>query len=155
MPTLGRIKLIVHAKQGAKHPDIEYLFQGVEKSKVVNVLGLYPNYDNKVTLIYTDKEGKERGSSKISIKTETLKVKYLLEPKVVVRQLDKMEEGMNLINTAGHNQADTSVPLMVDADGEIRWLLDWTNHPDLNHIAMHCGLHRMKNGNYVTGDLNK
>lgn len=154
LPTLGRIKLIVHAKQGANHPDIEYLFQGVEKSKVVNVLGLYPNYDNKVTLIYTDKEGKERGSSKISIKTEPLKVKYLLEPKVVVRQLDKMEEGMNLINTAGHNQADTSVPLMVDADGEIRWLLDWTNHPDLNHIAMHCGLHRMKNGNYVTGDLN-
>ena len=32
---------------------------------------------------------------------------------------------MNLVNSPGQDETDTSIPYMIDADGEIRWILDW------------------------------
>lgn len=154
LPVLGKIKAIIHSKEHAKHPDEIHIFKGIERNKVVNILGLYPNYNNRVTLIYLDNEGNERGQSTINIKTEELDIRFLPEPKVVKAIVDKMEPGMNMVNTVGHDLTDTSIPLMVDTDGEIRWILNWDKHPILNHIATHCGLRRMKNGNYIGGDAN-
>lgn len=153
LPALGRMKMTVHSKDGYRTPDIEYFFKSIEKGQTVTILGLYPDYNNKVTLVYTDKEGNERARSTINIQTEKLKNPHL--PKmtnVVTANISKMEPGMNLISSPGESEADTAIPYMIDADGEIRWMLDWTNHPELNHINIGCGLSRMKSGNYLHGD---
>ena len=155
LPVLGHIKLIVHSKEGAKTPDVEHLFSSIEKGQTIPILGLYANYENQVTLIYTDKEGHERASSTIEVKTGSIKDIFLPQNlRVVTVDVSRMEPGMTLVNSPGQSDEDTSVPYMFDADGEIRWVLDWRNHPELKHIGFHCGLKRMQNGNYLAGDVN-
>lgn len=154
LPTLGRIKVIVKSKKGYREPDVEHLYCSVEKVQSVPVLGLYPNYNNEVILIYTDKAGNERARATIYIQTNSLDISYLPTANVVTANISAMEPGMNLINSPGLSEADTSCPFIIDSDGEIRWILDWRNSKELNHIGAQCGLHRMKNGNYVTGDFN-
>ncbi len=155
LPVLGHIKLIVHSKEGAKTPDVEHLFSSIEKGQTIPILGLYANYTNQVTLIYTDKEGHERASSTIEVKTGSIKDIFLPQNlRVVTVDVSRMEPGMTLVNSPGQSDEDTSVPYMFDADGEIRWVLDWRNHPELKHIGFHCGLKRMQNGNYLAGDVN-
>lgn len=154
LPTLGRVKVIIKSKKGNRQPDVEHLYNSIEKVQSVLVLGLYQNYNNEVVLIYTDKSGNERARTTIHIQTGSLDISYLPTPRVTTANITKMEPGMNLVNSPGLSEADTSCPYMVDADGEIRWLLDWRNSKELNHIGAQCGLHRMKNGNYITGDFN-
>lgn len=43
---------------------------------------------------------------------------------------------------------------MIDADGEIRWILDWEKSDEHRYIGIGCGLIRMQNGHYMTGDGN-
>lgn len=155
LPALGRMKIVVHSKPDSYTPNVEYFFNSIEKGQTITVLGLYPNYENQVDLIYTDKQGNERGRSLIKIKIGTLE--YLHLPKKCrVTKIDpsKIEPGMNLINSPGESETDTSIPYMVDFDGEIRWILDWRNHPYLDHISQCCGLKRLHNGNYFVGDKN-
>lgn len=155
LPVLGYMKVIVHSKPGKKTPNVIHEFKSAERTQNLTVLGLYPNYTNEVTLVYTDLQGNERAKSDIQLKTESL-TNPQLPNSITVSKLDpdKMEPGMTLVNSPGESEADTSIPFMIDADGEIRWTLDWVKHPDLNHIGIGCGLTRMANGNYLTGDAN-
>lgn len=155
LPALGRIKVTVHSKENSSVPDVEYFFSSIEKKPRDHNLGLYPSYNNQVTLIYTDKQGNERASSTIQVKTNSLNNIFL--PKnlnIVKADINKMEPGMTLVNSVGESGQDTAVPYMFDADGKIRWVLDWQNHPELNHVGIGLGLRRMKNGNYAAGDAN-
>ena len=118
-------------------------------------MGLYPNYNNQVTLIYTDLQGNERARSDLKLQTKTLESRRLpKEIRVVKAQYDRMEPGMNLVNSPGQDETDTSIPYMVDADGEIRWILDWEKSDEHRYIGIGCGLIRMQNGHYMTGDGN-
>lgn len=155
LPTLGIMKVIVHTKPGNKAPDVTHNFSSIERSQRLQVLGLYPDYENQVTLIYADKEGNERSRSELSIKTLLPETIHLPdEINVTALQNDKYQPGMTLVNSWGVDMLDTSVPYMFDRDGEIRWVLDWDNHPVLAHCRIDCGLTRMKNGHYLTGDAN-
>lgn len=154
LPVLGHLKLIVHSKPGKQTPDIEYTFKSVELKQTIPVLGLYPDYNNQITLIYTNLQGEERARSELNILTEAVKDRRL--PKSIqISQVDytRIEPGMTLINAPGMDETDTSIPYMIDADGEIRWFINWekTEH---DHIGIGCGLIRLKNGNYMTGDGN-
>lgn len=154
-PQGGTVRTIVHSKDGCKHPDIEHnnAFDS-QKVQIITILGLYADYINKVELVYSDKKGRERCRTWIDIKVDKLDMDYPPVINVLTAQVDKMEPGLNLVNSPGHDEDDTSRPYMVDADGEIRWLLDWRKSKDLLHIGAQCGLHRLSNGNFVTGDFN-
>lgn len=154
LPVLGRMKVIVHSKPGHVTPNIEHTFNSVEKDQILDILGLYGGYENRVTLAYLDMDGNERAHSEIIIPVKELKDRRLPKSILIKREEGaKLEPGMNLVSSPGKDENDTSIPYMIDADGEIRWMIDWSNHPELNHIAFHCGLSRMKNGNYLTGDV--
>ena len=77
LPVLGRIKLIVHSKPGKHTPDVEYTFKDVGLKQNIPVLGLYPNYNNQITLIYTDLQGNERARSNLKLQTKTLESRRL------------------------------------------------------------------------------
>lgn len=155
LPALGRMKVVVHTKPGHKEPDVTYSFNSIERSQRLIVLGLYPNYANRVTLIYADKDGNERASSEIILETRLEKTLHLPdEIHVSALNPNHYEPGMTLVNSWGLDMFDTSVPYMIDRDGEIRWVLDWDSHPQLKHCRIDCGLTRMQNGHYLSGDAN-
>lgn len=127
----------------------------MEKTRNLTILGLYPDYENTISIVMTDKNGNERARTQTTIKTSPLNITALPSYiKVKKALIDKMEPGMVLLNDPGASEADTSCPYMLDADGEIRWVLDWRTSPDLLHIGAQCGLHRLENGNYLVGDAN-
>lgn len=154
LPAEGRIKLIIHTKEGKHTPNVEYLFSSTKRSQDIPILGLYPNYNNIVELIYTNKNGKERIRKILNIQTQPVETNAFSAFDVVVAKPEKMEPGMNLVCSPGLNEFDTSCPYIVDTDGELRWLLDWKNNPDLLHIGAQCSPQRMQNGHYIVGDFN-
>lgn len=153
LPALGYMKIIVHSKPQSVTPDVIYSFKSVDKAQILPVFGLYLNYDNDVTLIYTDRNGNERARSEVKIQTQGLDHPHKPRSISVDKQnISKMEPGMTLVNSPGFDETDTSLPYMIDADGEIRWSCDWQQHPVLKWIGINCGLIRMKNGHFLTGD---
>lgn len=155
LPTKGCFKIRVHAKPGASTPDLEHTFGFVDNyTQDVVVLGLYADYTNQVELIFTDKAGNERGCTAVEIRTAPLNIKRLPRHHTVIRKADRMEPGMTLVSCPGESEMDTSLPYMVDADGEVRWVLDWQNSKELLHIGAQCGLSRMENGHFAVGDFN-
>lgn len=155
LPTQGRIKVVVRSKKGAHEPDVEHLFKAYTDRQSLAVLGLYANYNNQVDLIYYDKNGEhERGRTTLTIQTEGFVTRAFQSLRVVTCQPNLMEPGMNLINSPGVGDDDTSVPYMVDADGEVRWILI-LEQSELAHSAMQGGVTRLQNGNYLAGNANK
>ncbi|WP_229061011.1 aryl-sulfate sulfotransferase [Parabacteroides goldsteinii] len=155
VPAKGCFKIKVYAKEGAKASDLEHTFDFVDNYvQDVTVLGLYENHTNRIDLTYMNKEGIERGHTTIEIQTPPLGIKRLPTHCILKMDAGKMEPGMTMIACPGESETDTSLPYMVDIDGEVRWVLDWEKSEELTHIGMQCGLHRLKNGNYVVGDFN-
>lgn len=154
-PQGGAVRTVVYTKEGNKATNIEYTHAfSLQTVQFIDVLGLYADYINKVDLIYTDPNGNERVRTRLGIKVNALQMDDLPTFKVAKALTDQMEPGLNLVNSPGHDEDDTSRPYMVDVDGEIRWLLDWRESKELLHIGAQCGLHRLPNGNFITGDAN-
>lgn len=154
-PQGGAVRSVVYTKKGNKTANIENTHAfSLQTVQFIDILGLYADYINKAELIYLDPNGNERGRTMIDIKVAPLQMDNLPNFKVAKVLPDQMEPGLNLVNSPGQDEDDTSRPYMVDADGEIRWLLDWRKSKELLHIGAQCGLHCLPNGNYITGDFN-
>lgn len=151
-PVAGRVRAIVEGRNGPQG-DLEHLFPLNSANQVINVLGLYPDHTNKITLIFTDKEGKERLRTVQEVQSGSLSNLQLLTISVDKAIPEKMQEGLTLISYLGANEFDTHCPFMVDCDGEIRWILSLKTHPEIGNIQTHTGLQRMKNGNFLCGDI--
>lgn len=151
LPAAGRVKVTVYGKEGSSGT-ISHLCQSVTERQQVPVFGLYAGYDNTVQLTFTDKNGNERGSTKLHIKTNPLPIQNFPVPRTVTAQPQKMEPGLNLVSYPGESELDVSCPYMVDAEGEIRWILLLKNSPDLQRFGAAIGLKRRKNGNFLSGD---
>lgn len=155
LPSGGVIKTIVYTKENYHTPDIEHTNEFTTSNvQFIDIVGLYADYTNKVDVIYQDQQGNERGRTHIDIPVKKLDLDYLPTIKVQIAQHSKMEPGMNLLSFPGKDEDDTSAPFMIDADGEIRWLLDWRKSEELLHIGSQCSPSRLKNGNFILGDAN-
>jgi len=151
LPAAGRVKVTVYGKDGS-NGTISHLCQSLTARQQVPVFGLYAGYNNTVKLTFTDKNGNERGSTNVHIKTNPLPVQNFPVPRTVTAQPQKMEPGLNLVSYPGESELDISYPYMVDTDGEIRWILLLKKSPDLQRFGAAIGLKRMKNGNFLSGD---
>ena len=155
LPCYGAIRVGVIPKPGSKTPKQEHVYAySQQQTRFVNVLGLYADYTNQVELTLLNEEGKELVTSIVEVKTEVLEHRQLPTVRVTKAIINKMEPGLNLISSPGQDENDTSIPYMVDADGEVRWILDWRTSSEMQYIGAQCGVHRMKNGNYILADWN-
>ncbi|WP_293912560.1 MULTISPECIES: aryl-sulfate sulfotransferase [unclassified Sphingobacterium] len=152
LPAAGRIKVIVKGKSG-EQGTITHLLQAQTPRQQVPVFGLYANFNNKVELVFTDKDGLERGRTSISIQTKPLDISSFPAFEIITAQRARMEPGLNLVSYPGESELDTSCPYMLDADGEIRWILLLKKSPDLQSLGASIGLKRLKNGNFLSGDM--
>ncbi|HWW38980.1 aryl-sulfate sulfotransferase [Pedobacter sp.] len=151
MPARGRIKVVIQSKTG-KNGTIEHLFTASNNRQIIPVLGLYANYNNQVDLVFTDMNGKERGRTQVNIQTAPLNVGAFPSFEIITAQKGRMEPGLNLVSYPGESELDTSCPYMLDADGEVRWILLLKPSPDLKRFGEAIGFKRMKNGNFLSGD---
>ncbi|WP_245972994.1 aryl-sulfate sulfotransferase [Sphingobacterium siyangense] len=151
LPTYGRVRVTVRGKHG-KLGTITHLCNDDTPRQSVPILGLYADYDNVVDLAFTDREGNERGSTTIHIITQALTVQDFPQWKIIKGQTEKMEPGINLVSYPGQSELDTSLPYMIDNEGELRWLLLLKKSPDLQNFSGSIGLKRTKKGTFISGD---
>ncbi|MDR2275194.1 MAG: aryl-sulfate sulfotransferase [Sphingobacterium sp.] len=151
LPTYGRVRVTVRGKHG-QVGTITHLCSDETPRQSVPILGLYADYNNVVDLAFTDFEGKERGSTTIHIRTQAVTVQDFPKWKIVKGQTEKMEPGINLVSYPGQSELDTSLPYMIDNEGELRWLLLLKKSPDLQKFAGSIGLKRTKKGTFISGD---
>lgn len=156
LPCGGAIRVGVVPRSGSRTPKQEYTYgYSRQRTRFVQVLGLYADYINQVELTLLNEEGKELVTSIVQVVTEPLEHRQLPDIRVTKALADKMEPGLTLISCPGQDENDTSIPFMVDADGRIRWILDWRTSPDMLYTGAQRGVHRLKNGNYVLADWNR
>ncbi len=151
LPTFGRVKVTVHGKNGTVGT-ITHLCSSQTPHQSVPVFGLYADYENKVDLAFTDKDGRERGTTQITIRTGPLVVQDLPEIQVTKALYDRMEPGINFVNYPGASMVDVSMPYMVDDEGEVRWILLLKASPDLGKVSISTGLFRTPKGTLIAGD---
>lgn len=151
LPTYGRVKVTVKGKHGDAGA-VTHLCKEDTPRQRVPVFGLYPDHDNVVDLTFTDSKGRERGSTRIHIRTAAISLSDFPKWKIVKIDPDKIEDGVNLVNYPGQSEADVSMPYMIDSEGELRWLLDFKKSPQLQKLSFSIGLKRTKKGTFIAGD---
>lgn len=153
----GKTVIIVKGKNGAAS-DIEHVFNDDGLSHSIPVIGLYADFANTVNIRLIDQGGDTVAKTSISIQTGHLPANLptLIVPNVLPS--GSLEKGINLVSnfSAGtpliRTEGAPQIPLMVDNYGDIRWLLDYTTHPDLNSLFYDNGIKRFRDGNLYFGD---
>lgn len=150
-PVEGKIKMRIKSKN-KNVEDITHLFTKYGYNHQIYLHGLYANYNNTVYISLTDKDGNERATDSVTIKTEPISI-AMPEIRVSKSDASKMEAGLTLVSYIGDHEYDTSRPFMIDAAGEVRWFLSLKGHPLLQYFAACSGLKRLKDGNFLTAGL--
>lgn len=154
LPAPGRVKITVHGKNGSRGT-ISHLFRAQEMRQHLPLLGLYADHLNQVDISFTDKEGNERGKTRLSIPTGPVVLPASPDIYVKVSKNGQMEPGLNLVSYPGQSEIDTSCPYMLDEDGEIRWVLMLKNSSELARFSQSIGLKRTAKGTFISGDMSE
>lgn len=147
----GHTKIVVKGKNGAAS-DISQEFTDNGKSHAIPVLGLYPNYKNMVQ-VYVIGSNNDTIKSTVNISTGPLPASTPNLIHTDVMDLANMVSGVNLVSSfSGYPDTPPLIPYIVDSYGDIRWYLNYTNHPALGGLFYDCGISRLQNGNYYFSD---
>ena len=146
----GHTEIIVKGKHGTAS-DIKQSFTDNGTSHSIPILGLYANYQNTVE-IYVVGSDSTASKSTISITTGPLPVNVPNYIHTDTVNMAKMEPGLNLVSSFAGYPTPPSTPYIIDDFGDIRWILDFTNHPVLKNLYYEDGIARLQNGNYYFGD---
>ena len=152
-PVQGRIHVRIASKPNHKSNEITYLTEKYGFNHVIPIHGLYADYLNTIYITLTDKDGAPRATDSIQVKVGSLKNIELPAVDVIHANVKQMEPGVTLINYMGANEFDTHRPFMIDADGEIRWMLLFDKNPAVGNVTAHVGLQRLADGHFVLGDV--
>ncbi|MEM8485431.1 MAG: aryl-sulfate sulfotransferase [Bacteroidota bacterium] len=145
-----QVELFIQGRNGAL-TDVQHRFDGVSDEMTLPIAGLYAG-TTEFTLRFFDEQGVSLGQISEEITTDPLSMDM---PEVVidVDNPSSMKPGMNLTGYFGHNGTFRPMkPLIFDAGGDIRWHLDFTNHPILNDLFYDNGPERLANGNFYLAD---
>lgn len=119
---------------------------------LIPILGLYADYDNQIVLSFTNTQNQDLGSIEFSLKTNPI-ISDLPEIEINVVNPSMMKPGVNFVNYFGHNSTvRPQRPFIFDHFGDIRWYLDYTDHPILGNLFYDNGMARLRNGNLFFGD---
>lgn len=148
MPVKGKFRVRVVGKNGSKS-DISHSSSSISKVHRLNVFGLYGNHENVVEVSFLDNNGNERIKRSLQMKTDPLPAKLPLID-VDIAQRQKMDGDLTLVSYRG--LGIPFIPFIMDSFGDIRWYLDYSDHPILKNISYECGIERLKNGNLYFGE---
>lgn len=143
------VRMRVVGKKGTAS-DVVQDFPNAGTSFSIPVHGLYAESDNRVELSFTGQSGSDLGTQAYSITTGAL---LAAMPQVFVDIAEPgIAPGMTLVSYFGHSGNEfPQRPFIFDRFGDIRWYLDYRNHPQLNQLFYDDGIGRLANGNFFFG----
>ena len=148
-----RVSLTIKGKNPSSD-DLTHDFSPLSTTFQLPILGLYAGHDNEIILDFFDENGNYVDNRTFILPTDPL-ISDL--PEIIINQPSNgsIQPGFNLINYFGHDgNFLPQRPFMFDEEGEIRWYLDYSEHPDLASLFSDNGLIRLENGNMIFGDAN-
>jgi len=133
--------------------DFTHHFNSISTSHELPILGLYSNYSNTVELTAFDENGNQIGSKDFRFETFPLSLD-LPRIDIEVAQRDQMVPGWTLVSYFGHRRGGNVTPqtaFIFDEYGNVRWYLDYSNHPVFSNLFYDNGMERLQNGNFYFG----
>jgi arylsulfate sulfotransferase len=148
----SRVSIKVSGKNG-KDSDVIRDFSKISKLHDIPILGLYPDFANIVEIVFFDMAGIETGRFTDTVNTGPLPEGVFPKITIDTKKEGDLAKGMTLVNYYGFkDSAAPQFPFIFDAFGDIRWYLDFRNHPVLNKLSYDNGPERLENGNLYFGD---
>lgn len=125
-------------------------YSELKRSFDVPILGLFPGRNNRVLIKAVDADGNLHKEENLYLLTQALPEGM---PEIIIRKKleEQMASGMNLLSYWGIR--NPQMPLIFDKDGNIRWYLDYREHPVLSELSYDNGIERLENGNFYFGDI--
>ncbi len=141
----GTVKVTI-AKKNSDGTDLTKSHRHNDMDATYPVLGLYYNHTNEILIEWISSDTTR--SETIIIETP-IQPDFIPEINITTIDTAAMEPGMTFI--AYRAKENPSVPFMLDHNGELRYILDYTGHPDLKYLNYDVGLERLENGNFYFG----
>lgn len=148
-PVAGRAFIRVRGKHG-KITNVEHTFNDAGTQHSIPVIGLYASYTNTIDLRILNAQGDTTAQSTCTIQTGNIPPN--MPTSIVAAPFDEASVAPGLILVSNYSNQSTYTLYMMDAYGDIRWLLDYRNHPDLKNLNYEDGVSRLRNGNFFFGD---
>lgn len=146
-----RIDLLVEGQKG-KGSSIVHAFVEVKTKHLVPVYGLYPDTTTTVVVDFIDGSGAARGSKSFEIETKEL-LGDLPVISIDVSEKRDIDRDLTLVSYFGHNGDELPQRVFAfDQYGDIRWYLNYKDHPILNGLFYDVGVEQLANGNLYFGD---
>jgi arylsulfate sulfotransferase len=150
-PVQCKLRITIEGRKG-EHTNIEKLVDQYGYNHQIDVHGLYAGVQNNLRVAMTNKEGNVRLSTQVTVTVPALQNLVMPVIRIVESRHEDMQAGLTLVSYPGESEVDPARPFMIDAQGDIRWLLDYRNHPVLGNLTYGCGVERLQNGNLYFGD---
>lgn len=117
----------------------------------IDVLGLYPDFNNEVVLTLRDSNQQLIETRTLNIQTEELNINL---PTISIDVAPSTTELMlHFVNYFGFQFSfRPQRPFIFDQFGDIRWYLDYSQHPTFSTLFYDNGMQRLANGNLFFGD---
>lgn len=131
--------------------DVTRTFPTVAETHSITVLGLYEDFANTVELTLLDADGGELETRTYTVQTPAASPHL---PQITIDAADEsqMVPGMTLVSYFGHGGDQLpNRPFIFDRFGDIRWVLDFDGHPQLDNLSYDDGIERLANGNFYFG----
>ncbi len=142
---------IVITGQNGSASTLTRRFEGSGTDFELEVLGLYPDFNNELQINLLDSSGTLLETQAIQVQTLPL-IADLPQVEIDVPS-NASEPELNFVNYFGFNSnARPQRAFMFDQFGDIRWYLDFSTHPTLNNLFYDNGMTRLQNGNLLFGD---
>lgn len=126
-------------------------FDGSNTNFEIELLGLYANHQNQVGIKLLDGSGATLETQTITVQTDPL-IADMPQITIEVPSSASAPE-FNFVNYFGFSQSPRPQrAFMFDQFGDIRWYLDFSNHPTLSELFFDNGMTRLQNGNLLFGD---
>ena len=149
----GNTVIIVKGKHGAAS-DIIHQFNDAGTSHSIPVIGMYANYANTVLLRIVNSNGDTLEKSTVVINTDSLP--QYVPTAITTKDFDEsaVEPGLTLVSslTTFGITGQPSIPYFIDNWGDIRWVLNYKNDPELSSMFYDDGIARLRNGNFYFGN---
>ncbi|MEM6722521.1 MAG: aryl-sulfate sulfotransferase [Bacteroidota bacterium] len=146
---ISKITIKVLGRNG-RASDIQHDFNELGTVHTFDVHGLYADSTNTVIVQFFNAANNLLGDDTLSIETGPL-IEGVPDVAIEVSTNPNTEDGtFFLVSYRGRTKP--MLPLMIDQFGDIRWIADFSTHPELSELHFDVGLERLENGNWYFGD---
>ncbi len=151
--TEGKTFVRIRGRHGAVS-DVTHVFNDFGTQHAIPVMGMYADTLNMVDVRVLNSRGDTLEKSTVAISTQALPPNM---PSIVspYQNTGQAANGLYLVSNFSqylNTIHQPLIPYFMDDFGDIRWVLDYTTHPELSNLFYDNGIARLQNGNYYFGN---